>query len=93
MQANILLNGSVPGDINEEQSKGFSLQVLTSIATISSIKYRTVAIIMIHNGGTLASSQKAALAHDKAILQQMKLSHAQARLALEADNKLRALGL
>ena len=48
---------------------------------------------MIHNGGTLASSQKAAIAHDKAIFQRMKLSHAQARLALEADNKLQALGL
>ena len=93
MLANILLNGSVPCDINEQQSKGFSLQVLASLATISSIKYRTVAIRMIHNGGTLASSQKAAIARDKAILQRMKLSHAQARLALEADNKLQALGL
>lgn len=67
--------------------------MLASIATISSIKYRAVALRMVHNGGTLASCQRAAIAHDKATLQQMKLSHAQARLALEAENKLQALTL
>ncbi len=69
------------------------VQVLASIACISSIKYRTVLIKMVHNGGTLASCQRAAIAHDKAALQQMKLSGAQTRVASEAGIKLQALGL
>ena len=47
---------------------------------------------MIHNGGTLASCQRAAIAHDKAALQQIKLSSAQNRIASEAGTKLQALG-
>ena len=69
------------------------VQVLASIVCISSIKYRTVIISMSQNGGTLASCQRAAIARDKAALQQMKLSIAQTRIASEAGNKLQSLGL
>ena len=69
------------------------LQVLASIACISNIKYRAVLMRMIHNGGTLAACQKAAIAHEKSALQQRRLSHAQIRVATEAGNKLQALGL
>ena len=69
------------------------LQVLASIASISSIKYRTVLMRMIHNGGTLASCQRAAIAHDQTALQEMNLSKAQTRIASEARTKLQALGL
>ena len=69
------------------------LQVLASIATINNIKYRTVLLRMLHNGGTLASCQRAAIARDKAVLQHLKLNTAQARLASEAENRLRGLGL
>ena len=71
----------------------FCLQVLASIATINSIKYRTVLFRVVHNGGTLASCQTAAIARDKAVLQHLKLNTAQTRLALEAESRLRGLGL
>lgn len=73
--------------------QSFRVQVLASIATITSVKYRTVLCKRVHNGGTLASCQRAAIAHDKAVLQQLRLSKAQTRLAAEAEHRLQTLGL
>ncbi|KAK9915984.1 hypothetical protein WJX75_006970 [Coccomyxa subellipsoidea] len=72
-----------------EQYKG----VLASMTTITTFRYRTVMMHLLHNGGTLASCQRAAIDHNRAVLQNMRLTQAQQKLANEAEEKLQALEL
>lgn len=69
------------------------LQVLMCMATITSIKHRTVLIRMLHNGGTLASCQRAAAKHDAAVLEGMQRNQAQAALAAERHDRLQSMEL
>jgi hypothetical protein len=63
------------------------------MTTITTFRYRTVMMHLLHNGGTLASCQRAAIDHNRAVLQNMRLTQAQQKLANEAEEKLQALEL
>ena len=63
------------------------------MATITSVKHRTVLIQMLHNGGTMASCQQAAMAHDIATLKGMQLSQAQHAVWAERQRRLHSMEL
>ncbi len=67
------------------------MQVLASMTTITTFRYRTVMMHLVHNGGTLASCQRAAIEHNRAILQHMRLTQGQQKLASEAEERLQAM--
>ncbi len=61
------------------------------MTTITTFRYRTVMMHLLHNGGTLASCQRAAIEHNKTILQHMRLTQGQQKLASEAEERLQAM--
>lgn len=63
------------------------------MTTISTIRYRTVMMRLLHNSGSVAACQKAAIEHNKIILQRMRITQAQQKLANEAKERLHALVL
>jgi hypothetical protein len=63
------------------------------MTTITSIRHRAVLICLLQNGGTLASCQRAAIAHDAAALQQLRLSPAQQGMVAERQQKLQSMEL
>ncbi|BDA44025.1 probable ribonuclease P/MRP protein subunit POP5 [Coccomyxa sp. Obi] len=66
-------------------------EVLASMTTITTFRYRTVMMHLLHNGGTLASCQRAAIEHNRAILQNMRLTQSQQKLASEAEERFQAM--
>jgi hypothetical protein len=58
---------------------------------LTTIRYRTVLLRLLHHGGTLASCQKAAIEHSKAVLDRMHLTQSQQKLATDAEQKLQAM--
>ena len=66
-------------------------QVLASMTSITTIRHRAVLLHLLHNGGTLASCQRAAIQHDTAALTLLRLSHAQQEMAAERQQKLRSM--
>ena len=63
------------------------------MAAVTSIMHRTVLVRMLHNGGTLASCQRAAVQHDTAVLAAMQLSQAQSAVAAERRDRLQSMEL
>ncbi len=71
----------------------WSLQVWCALSTITELRHRALLVHLLHLGGTLASCQRAALAHSRAALAQLRLTAQQARAAEAAEARIRALEL
>ena len=68
-------------------------QVWAALSLITEIRHRAVLVRLLHLGGTLASCQRAALAHSRAALARLQLTPQQRRSADDAEARLRALEL
>ena len=68
-------------------------QVWAALSLITEIRHRAVLVRLLHLGGTLASCQRAALAHSRAALARLPLTPQQRRSADDAEARLRALEL
>ena len=63
------------------------------MTTITTLRFRSVLLRVLHVGGTLASCQRSAIEYNKRKLQSLKLNKTQQKVAVDAEQKLQALDL